>query len=180
LLKKPWNPYIRRHSALTEKSKILKEHTLRQHAGWTATSSMHQKYLHYFGNESNESILEAFGLKPKLQEIDKLKPTQCPNCKELNKVDSKFCSNCRMVLSYDAYTQVTQQNEEIEQTRFEKLEAKIDALARQFYQNNVTVGPLDSPGSRPLTEEEIQAHLDKRRRRDNTRRQRDKRLQTEQ
>ena len=29
LLKKPWNPYIRRHSALTEKSKILKEHTLR-------------------------------------------------------------------------------------------------------------------------------------------------------
>ena len=29
LLKKPWNPYIRRHSALTEKSKILKEHILR-------------------------------------------------------------------------------------------------------------------------------------------------------
>jgi integrase len=26
LLKKPWNPYVRRHSALTEKSKILKEH----------------------------------------------------------------------------------------------------------------------------------------------------------
>ena len=32
LLKKPWNPYIRRHSALTEKSKMLKEHVLRQHA----------------------------------------------------------------------------------------------------------------------------------------------------
>lgn len=31
LLKKPWNPYIRRHSALTDKSKILKEHILRQH-----------------------------------------------------------------------------------------------------------------------------------------------------
>ena len=30
LLKKPWNLYIRRHSALTEKSTILKEHTLRQ------------------------------------------------------------------------------------------------------------------------------------------------------
>jgi hypothetical protein len=28
LLKKPWNPYIRRHSALTEKSTILKEHVL--------------------------------------------------------------------------------------------------------------------------------------------------------
>ncbi|HZC20610.1 MAG TPA: hypothetical protein VE223_03110 [Nitrososphaeraceae archaeon] len=28
LLKKPWNPYIRRHSALTEKSTILKEHLI--------------------------------------------------------------------------------------------------------------------------------------------------------
>jgi hypothetical protein len=35
LLKKPWNPYVRRHSALTEKSTILKEHILRQHAGWS-------------------------------------------------------------------------------------------------------------------------------------------------
>jgi hypothetical protein len=38
LLKKPWNPYIRRHSALTEKSMILKEHTLRQYAGWSPDS----------------------------------------------------------------------------------------------------------------------------------------------
>ena len=53
LLKKPWNPYIRRHSSLTEKSKILKEHTLRQFAGWTTGSNMPQKYLHYFGNEAS-------------------------------------------------------------------------------------------------------------------------------
>jgi integrase/recombinase XerD len=52
LLNKPWNPYIRRHSALTEKSTILKEHVLRQHAGWSGRSQMHLKYLHYFGNES--------------------------------------------------------------------------------------------------------------------------------
>jgi hypothetical protein len=55
LLKKPWNPYIRRHSALTEKSKILKEHTLRQHAGWS-TTNMHQKYIHYFGNIQIQSL----------------------------------------------------------------------------------------------------------------------------
>jgi integrase len=63
LLKKPWNPYIRRHSALTEKSTILKEHVLRQHAGWSGSSQMHLKYLHYFGNESNESLLEAYGME---------------------------------------------------------------------------------------------------------------------
>jgi hypothetical protein len=62
LLKKPWNPYVLRHSSLTEKSKILKEHILRQHAGWSIGSQMPQKYLHYFGNESNTSILEAYGI----------------------------------------------------------------------------------------------------------------------
>jgi integrase len=43
LLNKPWNPYIRRHSALTEKSRVLKEHVLRQHAGWSPRSQMHLK-----------------------------------------------------------------------------------------------------------------------------------------
>jgi integrase len=82
LLKKPWNPYIRRHSALTEKSTILKEHVLRQHAGWSGRSQMHLKYLHYFGNEFSQSLLEAYGIMPKRQQIDQLKPKQCPNCSE--------------------------------------------------------------------------------------------------
>jgi integrase len=127
LLKKPWNPYIRRHSALTEKSKILKEHTLRQHAGWSQTSNMHQKYIHYFGNESNESILEAYGLINKgKQDIDRLKPTQCPNCKELNKIDSKFCVKCRMVISYDAYTEVIQDQENEKQSEIAQLRDQVN------------------------------------------------------
>jgi integrase len=69
LLKKPWNPYIRRHSALTEKSTILKEHVLRQYAGWSGRSQMHLKYLHYFGNESSESILQAYGIITKESKI---------------------------------------------------------------------------------------------------------------
>ena len=64
---------------------------------------MHLKYLHYFGNESSESLLEAYGLVPTGQQIDQLKPKQCPNCSEPNKPDSKFCAKCRMVLTYDAY-----------------------------------------------------------------------------
>jgi integrase len=51
LLQKPFNPYIRRHSALTEKSTKLKSNILNQHAGWSMNSNMAQKYLHYFGNE---------------------------------------------------------------------------------------------------------------------------------
>jgi integrase/recombinase XerD len=95
LLKKPWNPYIRRYSALTEKSTILKEHVLRQHAGWSGSSQMHLKYLHYFGNESNESLLEAYGIVSGGQQMDQLRPKQCPNCTEPNKPDSKFCAKCR-------------------------------------------------------------------------------------
>ena len=48
LLVKPFNPYIRRHSALTEKSTKLKLHTLNQHAGWSTNSNS----IHYgFGNK---------------------------------------------------------------------------------------------------------------------------------
>jgi integrase len=79
LFKKPWNPYIRRHSALTEKSKILKEHTLRQFAGWSANSNMPQKYIHYFGNEASESLLEVYGIVTKDQKLsDALRPKTMP------------------------------------------------------------------------------------------------------
>jgi integrase len=115
LLKKPWNPYIRRHSALTEKSKILKEHTLRQFAGWTTGSNMPQKYIHYFGNEASESLLEAYGIITKDQNSsDALRPKQCPNCNEPNKPDGKFCAKCRMILSYDAYEDTVNNRQEKE------------------------------------------------------------------
>src|SRR5215218_1870722 len=114
LLKKPWNPYIRRHSALTEKSTILKEHVLRQHAGWSGRSQMHLKYLHYFSNESSESLLEAYGIMPKDQQIHQLKPKQCPNCIEPNKPESKFCAKCRMVLTYDAYSETIEEKQQKE------------------------------------------------------------------
>jgi integrase/recombinase XerD len=113
LLNKPWNPYIRRHCALTEKSKYLKEHILRQHSGWSRNSQMHLKYLHYFGNESSESILEEYGIIPKEKQLtDALKPKQCPNCDEPNRPDSKFCAKCRMVLTYDAYSETLEKEQQ--------------------------------------------------------------------
>ena len=128
LLKKPWNPYIRRHSALTEKSTILKEHVLRQHSGWTPGSQMHLKYLHYFGNESNESLLEAYGIIDKGIQLDQLRPKQCPNCNEPNKLDSKFCANCRMILSYEGYS------ESLERQKEEKMtQATVNQLSEELF-----------------------------------------------
>jgi hypothetical protein len=68
--------------------------------------------------KSNESLLEAYGIVTSGQQIDQLRPKQCPNCSEPNKPDSKFCNKCRMVLTYDAY----------EETADNKLE-KEDAIA---------------------------------------------------
>ena len=104
LLSKPFNPYIRRHSALTEKSTKLKSNTLNQHAGWTANSNMAQKYIHYFGNESSESLLEAYGIITKNNiPIDTLNPKICPNCSGGNTQDAKFCSKCKMIMSFEGY-----------------------------------------------------------------------------
>ncbi|HET7149164.1 MAG TPA: site-specific integrase [Candidatus Nitrosopolaris sp.] len=128
LLKKPWNPYIRRHSSLTEKSTILKEHTLRQFAGWSPGSNMHLKYLHYFGNESNDSILEAYGIISKDKQLSEaLRPKQCPNCNKPNKPDSKFCAKCRMVLTYDAYSE-TLESEKQKEDRVSVLERQMQSL----------------------------------------------------
>jgi hypothetical protein len=74
---------------------------------------MPQRYIHYFGNEASESLLEAYGIATKGQKlVDALKPKQCPNCNEPNKPDSKFYAKCRMVLSYDAYKETIDNTQE--------------------------------------------------------------------
>ena len=75
---------------------------------------MHLKYLHYFGNESTESILEAYGITQKDQGFadNILKTKQCPNCNEPNKPDAKFCAKCRMVLTYNAYNETVEEKQE--------------------------------------------------------------------
>ena len=132
LLKKPWNPYIRRHSSLTEKSKILKEHTLRQFAGWTIGSNMPQKYIHYFGNEASESLLEAYGIVTKdSQQKDALRPKQCPNCNEPNRPDGKFCAKCRMILTYSAYNE-TLEGQKQKEDQLKVVQSQVDKMQSQL------------------------------------------------
>jgi hypothetical protein len=85
---------------------------------------MHLKYLHYYGDESNSSILEEYGLIDKGEYMDILKPKQCTNCQEGNKPDAHFCVKCRMVLSYDAWEEtIRMQEQHIDtQTRLEIME----------------------------------------------------------
>ena len=116
LLTKPWNPYIIRHSGLTEKSKEIPEYILKQYAGWSKRSEMPERYIHYFGNESLNTILEVHGVEKKKSDGQEniLKIKTCPHCNEPNKPDSQFCIKCKLVLSYDAYTQVLEKEKEKE------------------------------------------------------------------
>ena len=133
LLTKPWTPYIQRHSALTSKSSILKEHTLRDYAGWSMSSKMPEVYIHYFGNESSKSLLEAYGIEDnsKKGQTNVLKSKPCPNCNEPNKPDSRFCFRCKMVLTFDSYQETLEK--QIEQ---EKLQTVLMMFSKKFYLNH--------------------------------------------
>jgi integrase/recombinase XerD len=135
LLTKPFNPYIRRHSALTEKSTKLKSSTLNQHAGWSPNSDMAQKYIHYFGNESSESLLEAYGIVTKNNiPIDTLNPKICPNCNEGNTQDSKFCNKCKMIMSYEGYQEAlgSQKQKEDEITELRRRQERFELLIQSL------------------------------------------------
>ena len=65
---------------------------------------MAQKYIHYFGNESSESLLEAYGIVTKDNiPINTLNPKICPNCNEGNTQDAKFCTKCKMIMTFEGY-----------------------------------------------------------------------------
>jgi hypothetical protein len=106
---------------------------------------MHLKYLHYFGNESNESLLEAYGIVASGQQIDQLRPKQCPNCSEPNKPDSKFCAKCRMVLTYDAYSETIEEKQrkesEVKELK-EKYEEDMNAIRYKMNQQFAQVMSL--------------------------------------
>ncbi len=92
--------------------------------------------MHYFGNESSESILQEYGILPKdNQETDLLRPRQCPNCNEPNRPDQKFCVKCMMVLTYDAYSETLEKQQEKEsevQKLIEKQEQDMKSMREEM------------------------------------------------
>ncbi len=132
LLMKPFSLYIFRHTALTHKSSFLKEHILRDHAGWSMGSKMPQVYIHYFGTESANSILEAYGIaKNESVKTNVLKPIHCPNCLESNERQARFCTSCKMILKYDAYAETLEQQQR-EKEEIRTLKETLDKDMAQF------------------------------------------------
>jgi hypothetical protein len=103
----------------------------------------HLKYIHYFGNEASESLLNARGIltQTSMEEKknkDMLRPKPGPNCFETNKSDSKFCAKCRMVLTYDAYNETLEKQQEKEsevQKIQEKYEQDMKAMRKEIMED---------------------------------------------
>jgi hypothetical protein len=139
LLTKPFLPYLRRHSSLTEKARKLKTSTLEQHAGWVPGSNMQKRYVHYFGDESSTDILEAYGIKTNDSvAINTLNPKICPNCNEGNTQDAKFCSKCKMIMSFEGYQEALESQSKKEdelkvmKEQFNAMQSQIQSLMSVF------------------------------------------------
>ena len=159
LLKKPWNPYIRRHTGLTEKSKIIHEHQLRQYAGWSAHSQMNLKYIHYFGNEASESLLEAYGVVTRdHKQINALQYRQCPGCNEPNKPENRFCAKCNMVLTYDAYRETLEIQKEKEES-FNNMEKQVNFMQSQLQNLISALGNMSGDSKNNFARELFQSGI---------------------
>jgi integrase len=159
MLTKPWNLYVFRHSALTEKSQVLSEAVLRTHAGWTPSSRMPQVYIH-LSDESTTILLEKKSLIRKGQNrtTDVLKPRLCPNCSEPNRQDVKFCFHCKMVLSYDSY-QKTVNSQKEKEDKLTSIENEFKSMKSQLQILTSAVNSLNQTGKNELAEKLVRNGL---------------------
>ena len=159
MLTKPWNLYVFRHSALTEKSQVLTEAVLRSHAGWTMGSKMPQVYIH-LNNESSKILLEKKGMirKDGGKSADVLRPRQCPNCSEPNRQDAKFCARCRMVLSYDTYHETVRTQKE-KDDKLASIEQEFKSMRSQLQILASAVNSLGQNGKNELAEKLVRNGL---------------------
>jgi integrase len=115
ILTKPINLYLFRHISLTEKSSILNEYMLRNHAGWSNSSQMPDVYIHHLGGASSKQLLQSFGIVEKgEQDVKENKIVICPNCNEPNigSETNRFCFKCKMVISITGYEQVRNEDKQ--------------------------------------------------------------------
>jgi hypothetical protein len=139
LLAKPWNPYIRRHTSLTEKAKLVNEYTLRLHAGWSKTSKMVEIYTHELGGESSAMLLSAYGILPQNSDNKNLLfPKQCPSCNEPNKPDSLYCARpgCGHPLNLKAYEEI-KANEQEKEREAAETKAKLDTVYKALFKKGI-------------------------------------------
>ena len=116
---------------------------MNQHAGWSINSNMAQKYIHYFGNESSESLLEAYGIVTNNNiPINRLNPKMCPNCNEGNTQDARFCSKCKMIMTFEGYQEALESQKQ-KDDELKTMKDQFNTMQSQMQSLIAVVGNMD-------------------------------------
>jgi hypothetical protein len=141
LLKKPWNPYIFRHTVATEflgQGRLTRD-LGNQWFGWSEKSNMASIYENFDGHEAAQVLAESFGIVPQTKQVLP-RLVECPNvtCKELNNPDAPFCVKCRIPLSVSGHVEREQEFKALKermaqmQQDFESYDRKVKDVVDKF------------------------------------------------
>lgn len=98
-IKKRVYPHLLRHSRATYMASIMREASMKQYFGWTQSSRMAETYIHMSGQDTDNAILQACGIKVEEKQIAKdMKPKLCIRCNSTNPVTNVVCGICGLPL----------------------------------------------------------------------------------
>ena len=107
-------PHLFRHSRATHLATVLTEAQMNEYFGWVQGSRMAATYVHLSGRDTDNKMLEIYGLKKKEKEKEKeLKPKECPRCKYINGPTDRFCSRCGEVLDEEEAVKIRMQGQKL-------------------------------------------------------------------
>ena len=107
-------PHLFRHSRATHLATVLTEAQMNEYFGWVQGSRMAATYVHLSGRDTDNKMLEIYGLKKKEKEKEKeLKPKVCPRCKYINGPTDRFCSRCGEVLDEEEAVKIRMQGQKL-------------------------------------------------------------------
>lgn len=111
LLKKPWKPYVRRHTGLTDKAQSpqVPFPAFVQHGGWTEGSKMPWIYIHQLSHSSRDAVLSSWDIETKTNKLKQKPVLLICSCGTDNKQNAKYCVGCRRVLSYEGMQEIQEE-----------------------------------------------------------------------
>ncbi len=120
---------------------------------------MPRVYVHLRG-ESSKILLQKKGIiKREDTEISNaLRSTQCPNCFELCIPGSSFCARSKMILSYNGYNQILE-NQKEKEDKLTSIDQQFKSMQSQLQKLVSVFGSLGESGKNEIATSLIQKGL---------------------
>lgn len=130
---KKWNPYCKRHSAISSDSDFLPEYALKKKVRWSMNSKQGARYIkRRMGNDLKRQILIHNGVLTGENIQNKPSVSICPRCSLVNALDNKYCSTCSYPLIPSAFEEIKTAEETKIRLLEEKYEKDIQAIRAEM------------------------------------------------